>query len=47
MEHTDEASLVKAMQMYRDKYGKGDVDLEKLEAIIRSNRKKRKHRRKK
>jgi len=49
MIHTSEPQLIKALRLYREKWDKGDIVLERLEDIIRElqNKSKRKHRRKK
>ncbi len=46
MEDTSEEQLTKAMAIYRDRYGSGEVILVELEEIIREIKPKKKRRKK-
>ena len=47
MEHTDVTELVRALREYRERYGNEELDLDKLEDLIRELRKKKRRRKKK
>ena len=48
MVYTNEGELIRSLYIYREKIGAGDIQLDKLEVIIKGlqDKKRKKHRRK-